>query len=70
MMVKDVVCGLIIDSTTAAGRSEFEGETYYFCSRGCKAEFDKTLLRPAPRRTRNKRDSTARATHAPHTTIR
>jgi Cu+-exporting ATPase len=29
-----------IDPASAAGTSEHEGKTYYFCSRGCKLEFD------------------------------
>jgi YHS domain-containing protein len=53
MMVKDVVCGLIIDAKDATGKSQYEGETYYFCSRNCKAEFDRTLKSPPTRRTCN-----------------
>jgi Cu+-exporting ATPase len=30
-----------IDPETAAGTSEYKGETYYFCSMGCKRSFDK-----------------------------
>ena len=40
-MVKDVVCGMVIDPKSTAGKSEYEGETYYFCSSGCKKAFDK-----------------------------
>ncbi len=40
-MVKDPVCGMEIDPTPAAGKSEYQGQTYYFCSPGCKREFDK-----------------------------
>jgi len=40
-VVKDVVCGMMIDPATAAAKSEHLGTTYYFCSRGCKAAFDK-----------------------------
>jgi len=39
-MVKDPVCGMEIDSETAAGSSEYEGTTYYFCAEGCKHDFD------------------------------
>ncbi len=39
--VKDPVCGMDIDPTTAAGKSEYKGQTYYFCSLGCKKSFDK-----------------------------
>jgi YHS domain-containing protein len=40
-MVKDLVCGMDIDSKTAAGKSDYQGKTYYFCSQGCKKAFDK-----------------------------
>lgn len=30
-----------VDPKTAAGKSEYEGQTYYFCSPGCKKTFDK-----------------------------
>jgi Cu+-exporting ATPase len=39
--VKDPVCGMDIHPDTAAGTSEYEGQTYYFCSLGCKKSFDK-----------------------------
>ncbi len=38
--VKDPVCGMTIDAESAAGTSEFQGETYYFCSPVCKENFD------------------------------
>ena len=38
--VKDLVCGMNIDPATAAGKSEYKGQTYYFCSLGCKKVFD------------------------------
>jgi YHS domain-containing protein len=41
MMVTDPVCGMEIDPKTAAGMSEYKGQTYYFCSAGCKKDFDK-----------------------------
>jgi len=41
-MVKDPVCGMMVDPKTAAGTSVYQGQTYYFCSKGCKAEFDKS----------------------------
>jgi YHS domain-containing protein len=40
-MEKDPVCGMTVDSKTAAGKSDYEGKTYYFCSQGCKKSFDK-----------------------------
>jgi Cu+-exporting ATPase len=39
--VKDLVCGMWIDPARAAGKSEYQGKTYYFCAPGCKNEFDK-----------------------------
>lgn len=40
-MAKDPVCDMEIDEKTAAGKSEYKGQTYYFCSTGCKKSFDK-----------------------------
>jgi YHS domain-containing protein len=39
--VIDPVCGMSVDPATAEHRSVQKGETYYFCSAGCKAAFDK-----------------------------
>ena len=39
-MEKDVVCGMQVDPAKAAGTSQYNGKTYYFCSKGCKAKFD------------------------------
>jgi len=40
-MAQDPVCGMMVDEKTAAGKSEYQGQTYYFCSPGCKQSFDK-----------------------------
>jgi Cu+-exporting ATPase len=40
-MAKDPVCGMTIDQARAAGKSEYQGQTYYFCSKGCKDAFDR-----------------------------
>jgi len=40
-MVKDLVCGMDVDPKTAANKSDYKGKTYYFCSPGCKKDFDK-----------------------------
>ena len=40
-MAKDPICGMKVDEKKAAGTSTYSGATYYFCSTGCKAEFDK-----------------------------
>jgi YHS domain-containing protein len=39
-MVKDPVCGMMIDENTAKGTSEYKGQTYYFCATSCKTKFD------------------------------
>jgi Cu+-exporting ATPase len=38
--VTDPVCGMTIDSATAAGSTQYQGTTYYFCSTACKTKFD------------------------------
>jgi Cu+-exporting ATPase len=40
-MASDPVCGMEVDPQQAAGASEYQGTTYYFCSAGCKRQFDK-----------------------------
>jgi YHS domain-containing protein len=39
--VKDPVCGMMVDRNTAQHKSEYKGQTYYFCAPGCKTAFDK-----------------------------
>lgn len=41
-MEKDVICGMQVDPKKAAGSSEYQGKTYYFCSPGCKRKFEQT----------------------------
>ena len=40
-MAKDLVCGMDVDPETAPAKTEYEGETYYFCAPGCKVAFEK-----------------------------
>jgi YHS domain-containing protein len=40
-MAIDPVCGMEVDETNPPATSEYQGKTYYFCSPGCKADFDK-----------------------------
>jgi Cu+-exporting ATPase len=40
VMVTDPVCKMQIDESQAAGKSEYQGKTYYFCAEGCKTKFD------------------------------
>ena len=39
-VVKDPVCGMDIEAATAAGQTEHDGQTYYFCGPKCKEKFD------------------------------
>ena len=38
--MKDPVCGMQVDPAKAQGSSEYQGQTYYFCSKRCKGKFD------------------------------
>jgi len=43
MAATDVVCGMQVDEEQAEASgltSEYGGQTYYFCSPGCKQTFD------------------------------
>lgn len=50
-LVKDPVCNMDVDPATAAGSSEYKGQTYYFCSLGCVKRFNadpEKYLAPKP----------------------
>ncbi|MBI4336316.1 MAG: YHS domain-containing protein [Chloroflexi bacterium] len=36
---KDPVCGMEVDPRKAAGRMEYQGKPYYFCSQECLKQF-------------------------------
>lgn len=38
--VRDPVCGMDVEPATAAGHTDHNGQTYYFCGAGCKKKFD------------------------------
>ncbi|HUQ49236.1 MAG TPA: YHS domain-containing protein, partial [Terriglobales bacterium] len=38
-LVKDPVCGMTVDPSSAAGSVYYQGDDYYFCSRGCLEKF-------------------------------
>jgi Cu+-exporting ATPase len=40
-MEKDPVCGMIVKTDEAAGRSEYQGKSYFFCAVTCKERFDR-----------------------------
>ena len=37
----DPVCGMEVNPKTAVYKSDYQGKKYYFCSPGCKKDFDK-----------------------------
>ncbi len=39
-VVKDPVCGMDVETASAAGHTDYKGETYYFCGSRCKERFD------------------------------
>ena len=38
-MATDPVCGMQVDTETAQWTAEHDGQTYYFCSKGCMLDF-------------------------------
>ena len=41
-MAVDPVCKMQVDEKKAAGKSEYNGKTYYFCALVCKRKFDES----------------------------
>lgn len=41
-MATDPVCGMTVDEKQAAAKSEYQGQTYYFCSSSCHKAFTAT----------------------------
>ncbi len=46
-LVKDPVCGMMIEPKKAAATRVHEGKTYYFCATGCAKTFDKDPVKYA-----------------------
>jgi Cu+-exporting ATPase len=40
LMAIDPVCGMDVDEKNAPDKSDYQGETVYFCSTDCKRRFD------------------------------
>lgn len=36
----DPVCGMTVEPDKAAATHEYQGQTYYFCSKGCAKSFE------------------------------
>ncbi len=39
-MARDPVCRMEVDEAKATEKSEYNGQTFYFCSPSCKQAFD------------------------------
>jgi Cu+-exporting ATPase len=42
MKVQDPVCGMTIESTTAAAHGTYGGKVVYFCADTCRRTFERT----------------------------
>jgi YHS domain-containing protein len=40
-MIKDPVCGMVVDPRTAAAQAVYGGQRYYFCCPGCRTVFER-----------------------------
>ncbi len=40
MTAIDPVCGMTVEEDSAAATADYKGVTYYFCSVGCKKDFE------------------------------
>jgi YHS domain-containing protein len=40
MAAIDPVCKMRVDEASAAAKSEYKGQVYYFCAKSCKERFD------------------------------
>jgi len=47
---EDPICGMPVEEERAAGRSEYRGREYYFCSAGCRERFNEDPGRYAAER--------------------
>ena len=48
MKVKDPVCGMVVDSSSAAAHGTYGSETVYFCSTACQKTYDRDHPRTPP----------------------
>ncbi len=51
-MAIDPVCGMTVDEKTAQYKTDYKGNTYYFCAAGCKGVFEsdpEKYLKGAPK---------------------
>lgn len=43
MTERETVCGTALEPETVAASYEYQGKIYYFCTAGCKTDFEKDL---------------------------
>ena len=43
-LVRDPVCDMLLDPAHASARLERDGETVYFCSRGCREQYEEEVV--------------------------
>ncbi|OGW36205.1 MAG: copper-translocating P-type ATPase [Nitrospirae bacterium GWD2_57_9] len=55
MKTKDPVCGMVIESESAAGTAVYRDRTYHFCSSSCREKFEKDPERYVPGPKANKK---------------
>ncbi len=65
-MHKDPVCGMTVIPEQAAGQVGHEGKTYYFCSKGCAAKFEKEPQKYLAAKDKAIEDHLLPAGHADH----
>jgi heavy metal translocating P-type ATPase len=62
----DPVCGMTVDPATAAHRTTYEGQAFYFCSAGCLERFTAEPGRYARQHETEVHESQSQAGHADH----
>jgi Cu+-exporting ATPase len=69
-MAKDPICRMDVDEKTGL-RLDYDGQTYYFCSPGCRDSFlsEKGSLEPPPDKTQQSDDREALEPHTEKTTL-
>ena len=50
-MTTDPVCGMLVNEDNSEFKSDYHGETFYFCSMSCKEKFDKSPEKYAEHKT-------------------
>ena len=65
-MHEDLVCGMTVIPEQAAGQVGHEGKTYYFCSKGCAAKFEKEPQKYLAAKDKAIEDHLLPAGHADH----